>query len=116
MGYRANVITQERQYGSSIFSDWEQFDEYFNYLSYTYKDDYPYANEERTYFEIDKGIVLSEIGRLQDMEGDFEFQSGMTTLNPSKYTPDTNRDIAQAWKQALEEAPKDSQYVALEWY
>lgn len=113
MGYRAQVVTQHREYGSSIFCDFTQFEDYFGKLQELYPDDEIYQSESQDFFEISKDVVEKEIKRLTELglEEDFEFQSSWN----GDYK-DQNHIIIGSWKEALEESPKDSEYVSLEWY
>lgn len=113
MGFRAQVVTREREYGSSVFSDWDQFDSYFSKLQGIYSERDLTANEARDYFEIERTVIDEEIERLYTLGADktFEFPSSWSNDYPL-----TNRDIIEGWKTALSEIPKDSSHVALEWY
>lgn len=113
MGYRAQVVTQHREYGSSIFWDFTQFEDYFNSLRDRYPDDELFQSESQDFFEISKDVVEKEIKRLRELgeDEDFEFQSGWSSSGK-----DSNGIVAGAWKLALSSSPEDSEYVSLEWY
>lgn len=113
MGYRAQVIKQHREYGSSIFSDYTQFEEYLSRMRDLYPDEEIYESESQDFFEISKDAVEKEIKRLTEigLEKDFEFQSYWSGDHK-----ENNGSIAELWKEALEQSPEDCYYVALEWY
>lgn len=114
MGYRAQVVTQEREYGSSIFCDFQQFEDYFSKLQELYPDDEIFQSESQDFFEISKDVVEKEIKRLTELglEEEFEFQS---LWSGTEYK-DQNHIIIGSWKEALEQSPANSNYVSLEWY
>lgn len=113
MGYRAQVVTQHREYGSSIFSNWDQFDSYYVELHDLYPDGNLFGEENSDFYEIGKDIVESEIERLKKLgpAEDFEFQPSW-----GDDYKDSNQNIIDAWEAALKESPENSEYVALEWY
>ena len=113
MGYRAQVVTQHREYGSSVFYDFTQFEDYVYKLYELYPDDYIYQSESQDFFEIGKDVVEKEIKRLTELglEEEFKFQSGWV----GEYR-DKNGEVARSWEVALKESPEDSEYVSLEWY
>lgn len=113
MGYRAQVVTQHREYGSSVFCDFTQFEDYVYKLHELYPDDEIYQPESQDFFEISKDVVEKEIKRLTELglEEEFEFQSGWV----GEYK-DKNSTVVDSWKDALKESPGDSEYVSLEWY
>lgn len=114
MGYRAQVVTQHREYGSSIFSDFHQFEEYYNDLIDRYPEGQLYSEENSDFYEIGKDIVKAEIERLnKDSTADFEFQSSWYQEGDVKQS---NGEIVESWEAALRESPEESEYVALEWY
>lgn len=113
MGYRAQVITKEREYGSSIFTDWEQFDEYYGEMMGIY-DNGLNRSESMDFYEIEKTVIEEEIKRLKSIGEDEEF-SVQSHWNDGEYK-DLNKHIIEAWETALKESPKDSFYVSLEWY
>lgn len=113
MGYRAQVVTQHREYGSSVFYDFTQFEDYFNKVRDLYPDDEIYQSESQDFFEISKDVVEKEIKRLTELglEEEFEIQSSWVGEHKDK-----NSTVVDSWKEALSESPKDSEYVSLEWY
>lgn len=113
MGYRAHVVTQEREYGSSIFSDFTQFEKYFDKIRDTYPEEEIFQSEGQDFFEIYKGVIEEEVKRLTELglEEEFEFQPSWD--NGYK---ETNGEVAASLERALKESPKDSIYVSLEWY
>ena len=112
MGYRAQVVTQHREYGSSVFSDFTQFEDYFYKLQELYPDAELLQSENQDFFEIDKDVVEKEVKRLKELgDTDFEFQPGWV----GEYK-DKNSTVVDSWKDALKESPGDSEYVSLEWY
>lgn len=113
MGYRAQVVTQHREYGSSVFSDWQQFDDYYYRLTELYPDAEIFRQESQDFYEIEKGVVKKELDRLAKLGKDepFEFQDRWSGAYQDK-----NGEIIVAWEAALRESPEDSHYVTLEWY
>ena len=112
MGYRAHTVTQHREYGSSVFSDFTQFEDYFYKLHELYPDAELFQSENQDFFEIGKDVVEKEVNRLKELGGtDFEFQSAWV----GEYK-DKNSEIARSWEEALKETPEDSEYVSFEWY
>ena len=112
MGYRAQVVTQHREYGSSVFSDFTQFEDYFYKLHELYPDAELFQSESQDFFEIGKDVVEKEVKRLKELgDTDFEFQSSWA----GDYK-DKNSEVASSWERALKESPEDSEYVSLEWY
>lgn len=113
MGYRAHTVTQHREYGSSVFYDFTQFEDYFYKMKDMYPDDELYQSEGQDYFEISKEVVEKEIKRLTELGLNevFEFQSTHT----GKYK-EKNQVIVDSLNEALSESPEDSNYVTLEWY
>lgn len=112
MGYRAHTIMREREYGSQLFSDWQQFDSYFYKLQEEYPDDELFKNEESDFFELSKWVVEKEIERLEkDKDADFEFQPFYVTDD----NKETNDDIAYKLRTALKECDRLDR-VSLEWW
>lgn len=113
MGYRAHVVTQEREYGSSIFYDFEQFEDYYYKLCDIYDDNCPFLSESRELFEIDRDVVKQEIERLTELGVDNEFEFQNYYNNGDK---ETNGDIITAWKDALSESPSSNNIITMEWF
>lgn len=111
MGYRAQVVKTHREYGSSIFSDWQQFDDYYRVLVGEYPDEL-YADENTDFYEIPRESIEKEIKRLEKLGRDEPFEIQPTWTGPAQL----NGEIIDAWGYALEESPKESEYVQLEWY
>jgi len=113
MGYRGHVVTKHREYGASIFINYGQFEKYVDKLRDLYPDEELVVSKAEDYHEIDKVIIEEEIVRLTLLDKDdaFEFQSEWDTC-----CQDTNGDVLNNLQLALDESPKDSSYVTLEWY
>lgn len=112
MGYRAQVITQHREYGGSIFFDWDDFVDYFNRLREEYQDREDidvnfYSNDAEDFFEIPKDVLKEEVKKLEklDLDGTDAYGSGMD-----------NSCLLENIKVGLEQAPAEDTYIAVEWY
>lgn len=112
MGYRANVITQHREYGSQPFGRYEIFEGWFNKLYELYPEASIYQSESQDYFEIEKDVIKKEIERLTKLglDKEFEFQDSYDDYK------DTNQTYVEALMDALAESPLESSYVSLEWF
>lgn len=112
MGYRAHVIKQHRDYGSAAFTDWDRFQVYVSALRDRYETaenistDDIYENEQEDFYEIPKNIIEAEIKRLEELDPEAKEESLDEEV---KY-------VLQSLRAMLEQAPKDDNYVALEWY
>lgn len=112
MGYRAHVVTQIREYGSSIFNDYDMFEQYLSKMGDIHSYDGINVSEDETFIEIDKQVIQDEIKRLKELgeENEFEFKPSY-----GDYTY-TNGEIIASWHDALDESPVDDDLVALEWF
>ena len=111
MGYRASVITQHREYGSNIFSNWTYFTSYLSSLRDRYEGqdeltDNIYESEGEEYYELPKRMVELEIERLKKLPPD---QLEEDLQEEVKY-------VIHGLELALKESLKDDDYIALEWY
>jgi hypothetical protein len=111
MGYRASVLKQHREYGSNIFSNWNDFQTYWSELRDRYegRDDLTdgmYENEAEDFYEIPKEMVKLEIERLKKLPEDSIEESLGEEV---KY-------VISGLEAALEEAPEQDDYIALEWF
>ena len=51
MGYRAHTITQEREYGSAVFSNWNDFEVFTNKT----QDELDWSvSDDQSYYELEK--------------------------------------------------------------
>lgn len=100
MGYRANVITQEREYGDQTFTNWTMFTSEFlpnveNKLDIT-------GNDAEDFFEVEKDQLQKYVDKLPDNEEE------------SDYPDYTNQALKEALTVAIKEAPGD--WVSWEWF
>lgn len=100
MGYRAHVITQEREYGDQTFSSWEQFTSDFmpaveEVLDIT-------ANDKETFFEVEKDQLQRYVDTIP--ENDEE----------SVYPDYLNKDLKAVLQIAINSAP--GEWVTWEWF
>lgn len=100
MGYRAHVITQEREYGDQTFSSWEQFTSDFmpaveEVLDIT-------ANDNETFFEVEKDQLQRYVDTIP--ENDEE----------SVYPDYLNKDLKAVLQIAINSAP--GEWVSWEWF
>ena len=111
MGYRAHVITQHREYGSSIFGDYDFFESYMDDMRDIHGDENINVSEDGTFIEIGRTVIEEEIKRLKKLGEEEKFEIEST------YGDDfTNDEIISSWQSALDEAPADDYYISLEWY
>lgn len=99
MGYRANVITQHREYGAQSFSDWSAFEKFVNRTSESLNIEF---GDGQNIYSVDKDVLKEYINNLpEDSE-------------PSDYGPFTNKELKHALEVAILESPDE--YVAWEWF
>jgi hypothetical protein len=100
MGYRANVITQHREYGSQTFCDYNEFIEFQGAVRD--KDLEIQGDEHEEFFEVDKEELQKYVDSIPE---DDEI---------SDYPSYENKEL----KEYLQEAINDSkgQYVSWEWF
>lgn len=100
MGYRANVITQQRDYGGQTFCDWEMFTEFTvkALLEYGIND-----NDAQDFFEIER----SELQRFVDTLPENDDKS-------DAYPDYTNKELKEELQDAINET-KD-EWVSWEWF
>lgn len=99
MGYRANIVTQHRQYGDITFSDYDAFR---NFLA-TEKDKLPIEwidNSEECFIEIKE--LEKYIATIPDNN------------EISSYEHMTNQELAHALRKAIGQSPDE--YVTWEWF
>lgn len=101
MGYRANVITQHREYGAQTFSSWEMFTSDF-IPAMDEAGVQVFGNENEDFYEVDKTDLQKFVDEMPD-DGE-----------PSIYPDYTNSDL----KQELQDAIDDSKgsWVSWEWF
>lgn len=101
MGYRANVVTTHRTYGSQIFADWEVFIHDFipamreRGIEMT-------ANDAEDFFEVDKEELQQYVNLTPSNDEE------------SPYTGTTNKELNQLLQTAINETTDN--YVAFEWF
>lgn len=108
MGYRAHTVTQHREYGSSVFCDWQLFQDYLGYLREQYEDDMmdAYENEAEDYYQIPKIVIEQEVIRLAVLPPD----------EIEKHLDAENQYVLSDLRDALKEAIADDTDVTLEWF
>jgi hypothetical protein len=112
MGYRAHVITQHRDYGSTMYLRWDEFDAWYADIDDRYNGDDSLIlmrSENEEYYEIDKTVVGKEIDRLKELppEEKIEFSDDEGFRNI---------DMIERLEVALKEAPETDDYVGFEWF
>ena len=100
MGYRANVITQEREYGDQTFSNWEMFTSDFlpaveEVLDIT-------GNDNEDFFEVNKEQLQKYVDSLPE-DGE-----------ASVYPDYKNVDLKAILQIAIDQAP--GEWVSWEWF
>ena len=98
MGYRANVITRDREYGSQTFCSYEEFVEDFIPNSSLEIQ----SNDNQDFFEVDKAELQTYVDSIPDDEEE------------SDYPSYTNKEL----KEELQDAIKESKgsWVSWEWF
>ncbi len=99
MGYRANVITRHREYGSQTFSNYQAFQKFLRLESD--KLDIIGDWELETYY-VEAEQLEKYIASLPDND------------EMSNYEGMTNRELARALREAIEESPDRD--VTWEWF
>lgn len=109
MGYRANLVTQHREYGRNVFYNWQDFQDWLTFVRSEYEGDLAdsiYESESEDYYEIPREIFEKEIERLGKLgESDKGTATGMDV-----------QDSIENFEGALKEAVAGDDFVALEWY
>ena len=100
MGYRANVITQHRKYGSQTFGDYNEFVEFQEALREKGVEIQGDENEE--FFEVDKEDLQKYVDELAD-DGEV-----------SDYPSYTNSDLKQELQNAIDESKGN--WISWEWF
>ena len=100
MGYRASVITQEREYGDRTFSSWEQFTSDFlpaveEVLDIT-------GNDDETFFEVEKDQLQRYVDSLPEDD------------EVSDYPDYMNKDLKAVLQIAINASP--GSWVSWEWF
>lgn len=99
MGYRANVITRHREYGSQTFSNYQAFQKFLRLESDNL--DIIGECESETYY-VEAEQLEKYIASLPDND------------EMSNYEGMTNRELARALRGAIEESPDRD--VTWEWF
>lgn len=100
MGYRAQVITQEREYGSTSFGNWESF--VHDFMPAVVEELDISRNENEDFFEVGKEQLQRYVDKLPENE------------TASDYPSYSNRVLKDVLQQAINEAPGD--WVSWEWF
>lgn len=108
MGYRASVITQHREYGANIFSNWDKFQTYVSLLRDMYEEDMDnmFENDQEDFYEVPKSVFEAEIKRLKKLPGDTVVEG----------LDEEAQYVITDLETALKEAVASDDYVALEWF
>lgn len=99
MGYRANVVTRDREYGSQTFSNYQAFQRFLR-LENDNLDIVGECESESYYVEAEQ--LEKYIASLPDND------------EMSNYEGMTNRELANALREAIEQSPDRS--VIWEWF
>ena len=109
MGYRANVITQHREYGDQSFGDWELFEDlwgdFTDFVEINVPEAWTSRSENLDYFEASKDGIKEYIEHIRVMPPEEKH---------SHYTDYTNKELIETLKRAIEQAP--DYYVSWEWF
>lgn len=100
MGYRANVITRHRDYGSQTFSDYNMFIEFQEAAKE--KDLEIQGDESEEFFEVDKTELQKFVNKLPSND------------KVSIYSDYTNKELKEELQTAIDET-KD-EWVSWEWF
>lgn len=101
MGYRAHTITQEREYGSQTFSDWEEFVD--NFIPAARENSLDVVgNEALDFFEVEKKQLQKYVDKLPEND------------EKSAYPSLTNKELKEVLQSAIKEAP--GEWVSWEWF
>ena len=101
MGYRANVITQEREYGGQTFSNWDEF--VYKFIPAVEENDLDiHGNDAEDFFEVEKAQLQRYVDRLPDNE------------EVSAYPSCSNKELKMVLEEAIKEAP--GEWVQWEWW
>ena len=109
MGYRATVVTKQREYGSQVFSDWDKFGDLWNDLDTFIEINVPeastYMSEGGEYYEVSTRGLKEYIEHLSALPGGDKNEF---------YTDYTNEEVVSAFKTSIEEST--GEYVVWEWF
>lgn len=101
MGYRANVVTQSRKYGSQTFCDWDNFTDKFipavAELGYDVNSD-----DNQEFFEIEKVKLQEFVDTLPEND------------EQSISNEHTNSDLKADLQQAIDEVKEE--WISWEWF
>ena len=101
MGYRANTITQEREYGSQTFANWEMFtNDFVPALGEAGFD--INGNDAEDFFEIEKEHLQKFVDSLPENE------------ETSIYPDYTNKELKEELQTSINETK--STWVSWEWF
>lgn len=102
MGYRANVITEHRSYGSTTFADWTEFDTDFVRALGDFDIDVNYS-ESQDFYEVEKEDLQKYVKSLPVNE------------EPSVAYPSySNIELIEELQTSIDESPHD--WVSWEWF
>lgn len=107
MGYRAHTITQQREYGSTLYLRYEEFEKFYDYLEETYGEDYQdfYRSESEDYYEVPNEALRAEVERLERLPDGENCEFGEMT----------NGELVETLQKSLRES-KNYGTVAWEWF
>lgn len=101
MGYRANVVTQHREYGSQTFANWSDF--MYGFVADVEKKEFEISyDESEDFFEIEVGQLEGYMLGIPDNE------------EPSVYKEYTNKELKEELQRAIDESK--GAYVSWEWF
>ena len=100
MGYRANVITQHREYGDQSFSSWEMFTSDFIPATLDVLD--IEGNDNQDFFEVNKEQLQKYVDSLPEND------------EVSAYPEYFNKDLKAILQIAINQAP--GEWVSWEWF
>lgn len=105
MGYRAHTVTQHRDYGSTVFGDWEEFT--MKFVPTAEEDGLEITgNEAEDFFEVDKESLQEFVNNIPDNDEQSKY------LYEGDYN--TNKDLKRVLQGAIDESNED--WVSLEWF
>ena len=107
MGYRAHTITQQREYGSTLYLRYDEFEKFYNALKEKYEDIYAdfYHSESEDYYEVPCEAIRDEIKELEKLPDGDECEYGDLT----------NGQLLETLQKSLKES-KNFGTVSWEWF
>ena len=107
MGYRAHTITQQREYGSTLYFRYDEFERFYSYLEENYSEDYAdfYHSESEDYYEVPVEVLRAEIEKFERLPDGENCEFGDMT----------NGQLVETLNQSVKES-KNFGTVAWEWF